>query len=170
MTGRRTIRRQTIAEFASRPHRSHARRRSSSRQVPPRRPRRRRRARDPPPDVRSAPRRRRRRGARSPHTHVRLGLSDGRELRFVDPRTFGELFVTDDLDERRVPLVLSALGRDPIVDGFEPAVARRPPARSEGRAEGVPARPAPGRVASATSTPTRSASPRSSRRFAAPRP
>jgi formamidopyrimidine-DNA glycosylase len=56
------------------------------------------------------------------HTHVRFGLSNGRELRFVDPRTFGELFVTDDLDERRVPTVLSALGTDPIVDGFEPAV------------------------------------------------
>jgi len=28
------------------------------------------------------------------HTHVRLALADGRELRFVDPRTFGELFVT----------------------------------------------------------------------------
>jgi formamidopyrimidine-DNA glycosylase len=57
-----------------------------------------------------------------PHTHVRLGLSNGRELRFVDPRTFGELFVTDDLDDRRVPVVLAALGTDPIVDGFEPAV------------------------------------------------
>jgi formamidopyrimidine-DNA glycosylase len=55
------------------------------------------------------------------HTHVRLGLSNGRELRFVDPRTFGELFVSDDLDERRVPVVLGALGRDPIVDGFDPA-------------------------------------------------
>jgi formamidopyrimidine-DNA glycosylase len=29
----------------------------------------------------------------APHTHVRLGLADGRELRFVDPRTFGELYV-----------------------------------------------------------------------------
>src|SRR5436305_8603757 len=27
------------------------------------------------------------------HTHAVLSLSDGRELRFVDPRTFGELFV-----------------------------------------------------------------------------
>jgi formamidopyrimidine-DNA glycosylase len=56
------------------------------------------------------------------HTHVRLELSNGRELRFVDPRTFGELFVTEDLDDRRVPLVLSSLGTDPIVDGFEPDV------------------------------------------------
>lgn len=28
------------------------------------------------------------------HTHVRLTFRDGSELRFVDPRTFGELFVT----------------------------------------------------------------------------
>ncbi|GAC1312036.1 MAG: bifunctional DNA-formamidopyrimidine glycosylase/DNA-(apurinic or apyrimidinic site) lyase [Acidimicrobiales bacterium] len=28
------------------------------------------------------------------HSHVVIGLADGRELRFVDPRTFGELFVT----------------------------------------------------------------------------
>ena len=28
------------------------------------------------------------------HTHVHVMFSDGRELRFVDPRTFGELFVT----------------------------------------------------------------------------
>jgi formamidopyrimidine-DNA glycosylase len=62
--------------------------------------------------------------ATAAHTHVRLGLSNGRELRFVDPRTFGELFVTDDLDERRVPKVLAALGADPIVDGFEPAELR----------------------------------------------
>jgi formamidopyrimidine-DNA glycosylase len=28
------------------------------------------------------------------HTHVVVSLGDGRELRFVDPRTFGEMFVT----------------------------------------------------------------------------
>ena len=28
------------------------------------------------------------------HSHVVISLADGRELRFVDPRTFGELFVT----------------------------------------------------------------------------
>lgn len=31
---------------------------------------------------------------RARHTHVVLGLSDGLELRFVDPRTFGEMFVS----------------------------------------------------------------------------
>jgi formamidopyrimidine-DNA glycosylase len=29
-----------------------------------------------------------------PHTHVRMQLDDGSEIRFVDPRTFGEMFVT----------------------------------------------------------------------------
>jgi len=32
-------------------------------------------------------------GPRVPHTHAVATLDDGRELRFVDPRTFGELFV-----------------------------------------------------------------------------
>ena len=43
------------------------------------------------------------------HTHVRMTLTDGRELRFVDPRTFGELFVTSpDLPE------LAGLGVDAL--------------------------------------------------------
>ena len=43
------------------------------------------------------------------HTHAVLGLSDGRELRFVDPRTFGELFVAD------TPVAaLAHLGPDPL--------------------------------------------------------
>jgi formamidopyrimidine-DNA glycosylase len=54
----------------------------------------------------------------APHTHARLQLDDGRELRFVDPRTFGELFVADaggiNLDE-----LLSGLGSDPLTDGVE---------------------------------------------------
>lgn len=51
----------------------------------------------------------------APHTHARLALDDGRELRFVDPRTFGELFVAGPggvvLED-----VLSGLGRDPLFD------------------------------------------------------
>ncbi|HEV7534109.1 MAG TPA: DNA-formamidopyrimidine glycosylase family protein, partial [Acidimicrobiia bacterium] len=43
------------------------------------------------------------------HTHAVLGLSDGRELRFVDPRTFGELFVAES------PVAaLAHLGPDPL--------------------------------------------------------
>ncbi len=55
----------------------------------------------------------------APHTHARFSLDDGRELRFVDQRTFGELFVADagvgiDLEQ-----VLSGLGRDPLTDGVD---------------------------------------------------
>lgn len=53
------------------------------------------------------------------HTHVRVGFEDGSELRFVDQRTFGELFVTDALDEAGVPRALSGLGPDPLVDGID---------------------------------------------------
>jgi len=43
------------------------------------------------------------------HTHVVLDFDDGRQLRFVDPRTFGELFVTTpDLPE------LAGLGVDAL--------------------------------------------------------
>ena len=43
------------------------------------------------------------------HTHVRFTFDDGRELRFVDPRTFGEMYVsTNDVPE------LSHLGRDAL--------------------------------------------------------
>ena len=50
------------------------------------------------------------------HTHVVLSFTQGGELRYVDPRTFGELFVTaaDDV-ERQVP-DLAHLGLDPIDD------------------------------------------------------
>ena len=45
----------------------------------------------------------------APHTHVRFGLSDGAEVRFLDPRTFGEMFVTSpDLPE------LAHLGPDAL--------------------------------------------------------
>ena len=46
---------------------------------------------------------------RPKHTHVVLALDDGRELRFVDPRTFGEMFVTTpDVPE------LASLGFEPL--------------------------------------------------------
>ena len=55
---------------------------------------------------------------RVPHTHVVLGLDDGSELRFVDPRTFGELFVAAEVGPDGVPAVLAGLGTDPLVDGL----------------------------------------------------
>jgi formamidopyrimidine-DNA glycosylase len=50
------------------------------------------------------------------HTHVVITFSQGGQLRFVDPRTFGELFVSaaDDV-EKAVP-ELAHLGFDPIED------------------------------------------------------
>ncbi|MEY2469010.1 MAG: formamidopyrimidine-DNA glycosylase [Actinomycetota bacterium] len=44
------------------------------------------------------------------HTHVVISLDNGEELRFVDPRTFGEMFV-DKLDDDR-PVALRDLGPD----------------------------------------------------------
>jgi formamidopyrimidine-DNA glycosylase len=62
------------------------------------------------------------------HTHAVLGLSDGRELRFVDPRTFGELFVADS------PVAaLAHLGPDPLSDGWSAAVLGRALAGRKGR-------------------------------------
>lgn len=55
------------------------------------------------------------------HTHARIAFDDDSELRFVDQRTFGELFVTADLDPRGVPVALSRLGADPLVDGIDPS-------------------------------------------------
>jgi formamidopyrimidine-DNA glycosylase len=46
----------------------------------------------------------------APHTHARLGLASGRELRFVDPRRFGRL---DFRDLSRSP-AFSAAGADPL--------------------------------------------------------
>jgi formamidopyrimidine-DNA glycosylase len=50
------------------------------------------------------------------HTHVVMTFTQAGQLRFVDPRTFGELFVTqtDDLD-KAVP-ELAHLGFDPVDD------------------------------------------------------
>jgi formamidopyrimidine-DNA glycosylase len=62
------------------------------------------------------------------HTHAVLGLSDGRELRFVDPRTFGELFIAPS------PVAaLAHLGPDPLSAGWSAAVLGRGLAGRTGR-------------------------------------
>jgi formamidopyrimidine-DNA glycosylase len=56
------------------------------------------------------------------HTHVAMALDDGRELRFVDPRTFGEVFVSagpEGPDGR--PEELAHLGFDPLEERVGPA-------------------------------------------------
>ena len=62
------------------------------------------------------------------HTHVRLGFEDGRDLRFVDPRTFGQMWVSI-FDGETVP-ELAHLGFDPLDD---PAAARKVAALVSGR-------------------------------------
>lgn len=56
------------------------------------------------------------------HTHVAFGFDDGRELRFVDPRTFGEVFVSVSAAAGAAPPELSHLGLDLLVgaDGDGP--------------------------------------------------
>jgi formamidopyrimidine-DNA glycosylase len=62
------------------------------------------------------------------HTHAVIGLSDGRELRFVDPRTFGELFVAP------APVAaLAHLGPDPLSPGWSAALLGRGLAGRTGR-------------------------------------
>lgn len=55
------------------------------------------------------------------HTHVVLHLDDpaGEELRFVDPRTFGEVVVFDPANAAVEMPELARLGVDPIADGLE---------------------------------------------------
>ncbi len=55
---------------------------------------------------------------RPPHSHVVMTLDDGNELRFIDPRTFGEVVVFDPAESAQIMPELTALGRDPIVDGL----------------------------------------------------
>ncbi len=52
------------------------------------------------------------------HTHLTAQLDDGRELRFTDPRRFGQLDVVTRGDERAHPS-LQVLGPDPLVDGID---------------------------------------------------
>lgn len=58
---------------------------------------------------------------RADHTHAVLDLDDGRQLRFVDPRTFGELFVTSRSGPGSRPPELALLGPDVLDDLRRPA-------------------------------------------------
>ncbi len=52
-----------------------------------------------------------------PHTHVVIDFTQGGDLRYVDPRTFGELFVTTADEVGNVP-ELQHLAIDPLEDTF----------------------------------------------------
>jgi formamidopyrimidine-DNA glycosylase len=63
---------------------------------------------------------------REKHTHVVLGLDDGREVRFVDPRTFGQVYRSRVLRENGTrdsarPLALAHLGPDALDEVRSPA-------------------------------------------------
>lgn len=63
---------------------------------------------------------------RPPHTHVvaRLGGEPATELRFVDPRTFGEVVVFDPTNLAVEVPDLYRLGVDPVTDGLDRATLR----------------------------------------------
>jgi formamidopyrimidine-DNA glycosylase len=52
----------------------------------------------------------------APHTHVTIAFTRGGELRFVDPRTFGEMFVAPGGELARQVPELAHLGFDPLED------------------------------------------------------
>ena len=52
----------------------------------------------------------------APHTHVVISFTQGGQLRFVDPRTFGEMFVTTPEALTEVVPELAHLGLDPVED------------------------------------------------------
>ena len=75
-------------------------------------------ARDPPRDVGQLLRAKGTRETTAKHTHVVITFTQGGQLRFIDPRTFGEMFVTElDGVEKQVP-ELSHLGIDPLEDAM----------------------------------------------------
>jgi formamidopyrimidine-DNA glycosylase len=51
------------------------------------------------------------------HTHLVLPLDDGRQLRFTDPRRFGQIDLVRRGAEREHPS-LAVLGRDPLLEGI----------------------------------------------------
>ncbi|MFA5882875.1 MAG: bifunctional DNA-formamidopyrimidine glycosylase/DNA-(apurinic or apyrimidinic site) lyase [Acidimicrobiia bacterium] len=53
---------------------------------------------------------------RLPHTHVVWALDDGREVRFVDPRTFGQMWQAPTSEPGGRPLALGHLGPDALDD------------------------------------------------------
>lgn len=59
------------------------------------------------------------------HTHVVAALDDGTELRFVDPRTFGEWYVTDEVRPDGLPEEFDRFGPDPVAEGLGVARLRR---------------------------------------------
>jgi formamidopyrimidine-DNA glycosylase len=55
----------------------------------------------------------------APHTHVILGLANGNELRYIDPRTFGQVAVVEGHDPSEM-IELGHYGPEPIDADFTP--------------------------------------------------
>ena len=53
---------------------------------------------------------------KTPHTHAVITFTQGGQLRFVDPRTFGELFVSSPVEGGAAVPELAHLGFDPLED------------------------------------------------------
>ncbi|MGH9097381.1 MAG: DNA-formamidopyrimidine glycosylase family protein, partial [Acidimicrobiales bacterium] len=53
---------------------------------------------------------------KTPHTHAIITFTQGGQLRFVDPRTFGELFVSAAVEGGPAVPELAHLGFDPLED------------------------------------------------------
>lgn len=59
----------------------------------------------------------------APHTHVVLDLENGRELRYIDPRTFGQMAVVDGHNPDRM-IELGHYGVEPLGEEFTPEALR----------------------------------------------
>lgn len=59
----------------------------------------------------------------APHTHVILTLDDGSDVRYIDPRTFGQMAVVDGHDPDRM-IELAHYGPEPLSDAFTVAGLR----------------------------------------------
>ena len=93
---------------------------------------------------------------RPAHTHVAMTLDDGRELWFVDPRTFGEVVVFDP-DNVAIELPeLAMMGVDPIAEPFTAPDLRRITRSTSAVASRRCCSTSTRSPGSATSTPTRS--------------
>jgi formamidopyrimidine-DNA glycosylase len=53
---------------------------------------------------------------KAPHTHAVITFTQGGQLRFVDPRTFGEMFVSEPVEGGPAVPELAHLGFDPLED------------------------------------------------------
>ena len=80
------------------------------------------------------------REATAKHTHVVITFTQGGQLRFVDPRTFGEMFVTESDTVEKEVTELAHLGIDPLETAMSwehfGSMLRAAPRQAEAAADG----------------------------------